>query len=72
MASGNSILRILRLYLFADTITRNIDQGLIAEAVFIDLRKAFDSVNHSLLSKKLRALGIVNQEYEWFADCLKG
>ena len=72
MASGNSIVRILRLYLFADTIRRNIDQGLIAGAVFIDLRKAFDSVNHSLLSKKLHALGIVNQEYEWFADCLKG
>ena len=67
VASGNSILRILRLYLFAD-----IHQGLTAGAVFIDPRKAFDSVNHSLLSKKLRALGIVNQEYEWFADCLKG
>ena len=41
-------------------------------AVFKDFRKAFDSVNHSLLLKKLYALGIVDQEYEWFTDYLKG
>ena len=41
-------------------------------AVFIDFRKAFDSVNHSLLLKKLYAQGIVDQEYEWFTDYLKG
>ena len=40
-------------------------------AVFIDLRKAFDGVNHPLLLKKLYALGIVDQEYEWFATILK-
>ena len=39
-------------------------------AVFIDFRKAFDSVNHSLLLKKLYAQGIVDQEYEWFTDYL--
>ena len=57
---------------FADTIRRNIDQGQMTGAVFIDLRKAFDSVNYSLLLKKLYALGIVDQEYEWFSDFLKG
>ena len=41
-------------------------------AVFIDFRKAFDSMNHSLLLKKLYALGIVDQEHEWFTDYLKG
>ena len=40
--------------------------------VFIDFHKAFDSVNLSLIFKKLYALGIVNQEYEWFSDYLKG
>ena len=41
-------------------------------AVFIDFRKAFDSVNHSLLLKTLYVLAIVDQEYEWFTDYLKG
>ena len=41
-------------------------------AVLIDFRKAFDSVNHSLLLKTLYALAIVDQEYEWFTDYLKG
>ena len=41
-------------------------------AVFKDFRKAFDSVNHSLLLKKLYVLGIVDQEYEWCTDYLKG
>ena len=40
--------------------------------VLIDFRKAFDSVNHSLLLKRLYALGIVDQEFEWFTDYLKG
>ena len=56
----------------AHTIRRNIDQGQMTGAVFIDFRKAFDSVNHSLLLKRLYALGIVDQEYEWFTDYLKG
>ena len=41
-------------------------------AVFIDFRKAFDSVNHSLLLKKLYVVGIVDQEFEWITDYLKG
>ena len=39
----------------ADTIRRNIDQSQMTEAVFIDFRKAFDIVNHSLLLKTLYA-----------------
>ena len=72
MVSGNSILRNFNTALSsADTIRRNIDQGQMTGAVFIDFPKAFDSVNHSLLLKKLYVLGIV-QEYEWFTDYLKG
>ena len=56
----------------ADSIRRNVNQGQMTGAVFIDFRKAFDSVNHSLLLKTLYALGIVDQEYEWFTDYLKG
>ena len=51
-----------------DTIRRNIDQG--AGAVFIDLSKAFDTVDHALLLQKLRHYGIENLELKWFEDYL--
>lgn len=44
-----------------DIVTRikvNIDNKQIALGIFIDLKKAFDTVSHSLLIQKLRALGI--------------
>lgn len=53
-----------------DTIRRNIDQGLLTGAVFIDLSKAFDTVDHTLLLQKLRYYGIENLELEWFKDYL--
>ena len=51
---------------FADTIRRNIDQGWLTGAVFIDLRKAFDTVNHEVLLSKLRGFGVMHREHEWF------
>ena len=56
---------------FADTIRRNIDQGCLTGAVFIDLHKAFDTVNHEVLLKKLRGVGVTNLEYEWFKNYLE-
>ena len=44
---------------FVDTIRRNIDQGRLTGAVFIDLRKAFDTVNHEVSLSKLRGLGVM-------------
>ena len=35
----------------ADTIRRNIEQGQLTGALFIDFRKAFDSIDHSVLLK---------------------
>ena len=55
---------------FADTIRRNIDQGQLTGAVFIDLRKVFDIVNHEVLLSKLRGFGVMHREHEWFRNYL--
>ena len=48
----------------------NIDKGDYNLAVFLDLRKAFDTVNHNLLLKKLKFYGIQGIELQWFESYL--
>ena len=38
--------------------------------MFVHFRKAFDSVNHQLLIKKLPGFGIQKQELKWFENYL--
>jgi hypothetical protein len=38
---------------FTDTIRRQMEQGNFTAAVFLDLRKAFDTVAHTVLLNKL-------------------
>lgn len=47
-----------------------LDNGLKVGIVFIDFRKAFDSVNHTILQEKLKAMGIAGNFLSWFFSCL--
>ena len=55
---------------FTDIIRKEVDNGNILGAVFIDLSKAFDTVSHSCLLNKLPSYGINNKERHWFTDYL--
>ena len=55
---------------FSDSIRLNMDKGLMTGAIFIDLRKVFDTVDHACLLSKLIIYGIRNDELVWFEDYL--
>ena len=46
------------------------DKGWLTGVVFLDLKKAFDTVNHEVLLKKLNMYGFDDQSILWFKDYL--
>ncbi len=48
----------------------NIDKGLVIGVVFINLRKAFDTVDVNILLAKLPSFGITGMEHKWFKSYL--
>lgn len=52
------------------TIKTKIDQRQLALGVFIDLKKAFDTISHSLLLNKLESIGITGTVYKMLQSYL--
>ena len=49
----------------------NIDRKKVKISVFLDLEKAFNTVNHDLLMSKLAVYGITGGPHQWFSSYLK-
>ena len=53
-----------------ETLQNNMDKHYFSLSVFLDLKKAFDSVNHKILLEKLNFDGFRGIINEWFQSYL--
>ena len=49
----------------------NMDSGLINGVLFLDLKKAFDTVDHEIVLQKLHLYGIKGTSYAWFKSYIQ-
>ena len=65
---GNSTVHAL--IQITEQIKQSIENGKVGCGIFIDLRKAFDTVNHNILLQKLEHYGIRDTSLNWFRSYL--
>ena len=67
--SYSTELAAIKLY---DVLLKNLDEKKITCTIFLDLAKAFDSVNHKILLRKLNHYGVRGKALELFRSYLSG
>ena len=55
---------------FTTTIYKSLNDNFKTLAIFIDISKAFDSVNHDILLRKLYLAGVRGNQHDWFKSYL--
>jgi hypothetical protein len=57
-------------YELIDRVNNSLDNGLLPVAVYLDLSKAFDTLDHTILLTKLKYYGLQNKTLSWFYSYL--
>ena len=57
---------------FYDQVTRSLDTGVAVDIVFLKSQKAFDTVSHPVLIKKLGDCDVDTHTVRWVANWLEG
>ncbi len=60
------------ILMVTDIIYRNMNDGRLTGVVFLDLQKAFDTVDHNILLNKLRTFNSSDKSISWFQQYLLG
>lgn len=58
--------------LTSDSILDAMDNGKLSSLILLDLSKAFDSIYHSILPRKLSNIGASHEAMKWFQSYLSG
>ena len=61
----------IALLCMVDEWSRQVDKGELNGIAFIDLRRAFDMVDHSILLDKLKTCGCSQRSIKWFESYLR-
>ena len=60
----------MALFKLVNDTTEELDKGNCSIGIFIDLSKAFDTVDHKLLLRKMKHYGIRGHPLLWFTSSL--
>ena len=59
------------IIMLVERVSKALDTGKYVVGVFLDLKKAFDTVDHMILLQKLEQYGIRGTMHDWFKSYLK-
>ena len=63
---------VLQLLEVLDYLSKSLDEGKQVDTIYLDIRKAFESISHRRLIQKLESYGIEGEVLEWVRDFIKG